>query len=267
MTEEISVQTAPAAPAEGAAADGVGWLDAVGDPELKAWARNKNFPSLQEALASQRRLEKLLGSEKVPLPKDPGDREGWDRVWRALGRPDAPAGYGLEALDGADPDFARTASEWFHQAGLGERQARNLAEAFTGYMRERLESDADQRERAGQAEMAALRRDWGDRFDAQAEQARRAARVLGVDGEAMGALEHALGPRRFMTLFARIGAHFAEDSFVEGEGGRGFAMSPEDARARIKALTADRAWAKAYLDGDAAKRAEMERLNRAAAAG
>jgi hypothetical protein len=246
-----------------------GWLDAVGDPELKAWAKNKNYPSVDAALSSHRGLEKLLGSEKLPMPKDPADQAGWERVYKALGRPDAPSGYGLDQIEGADPEFARTASEWMHRAGVGERQARSLAMAYAGWTAERAEAEAAECDRVSQAEMVSLRREWGDRFDAETENARRAARVLDVDADAMAALESALGTGRFLKMFATIGGHFAEDRFVggDGEGSRGFSMSPADARARIKALMTDKAWAGAYLEGDANKRAEMERLNRLAAEG
>jgi hypothetical protein len=267
MSEET---TSAAALLETQAGEGAGqghWLDGVADPELKAWAQNKNYPSVEEALSSQRSLEKLLGSEKLPMPKGPDDRDGWDRVYKALGRPDAPAGYGLDKLEGADPEFAGAAAEWFHRAGVSGKQGQALAEAFAGWSAERMAAETAERDRVSQAEMVALRREWGDGFETQTENARRAARVLDVDGRAMAAMEAALGTGRFLKMFATIGGHFAEDRFVGGEGSRGFAMSPGDARARIKALMTDKAWAQSYLEGDANKRAEMERLNRTAAEG
>ena len=49
--------------------------------ELKAWNTADNM------LDSHRNLEKLVGVDKLPLPKNEADKEGWDRVYTRLGRP------------------------------------------------------------------------------------------------------------------------------------------------------------------------------------
>jgi hypothetical protein len=248
-----------------AAAEGASWLDGIDDPELKAWAQNKNFPGIKEALASQRGLETLLGRDKLPLPKDDKDAEGWDRVYKALGRPDDAAGYGLDKLEGADPAFAGEAARWFHEAGLSERQAKALSGRWNEFMDKSIAAQQAEREQQQKAEMADLRTEWGQNFDTRAEEARRATKALGLTRDQLSALEGAVGTKAFLQMFSRIGSHFAEDKFEGGEGGsRGFSMSIEQAQARIKTLMADTEWAKSYLAGDANKRAEMERLNRVA---
>lgn len=50
---------------------------------------------LNKAMESYGNLEKLLGHEKVPIPKDINDVEGWNRLSKALGVPDKAEGYGL----------------------------------------------------------------------------------------------------------------------------------------------------------------------------
>jgi len=50
---------------------------------------------LNKALESHANLEKLLGHEKVPIPKDANDVEGWNRFSKAMGIPDKAEGYKL----------------------------------------------------------------------------------------------------------------------------------------------------------------------------
>lgn len=117
-------------------------------------------------LGSYRNLEKLLGSEKLPLPRDDNDREGHERVYKALGRPDTPDGYGLKAPAGGDQAFAGEAAKWFHEAGLSGRQAKAVADRFNAHVGQ-LDAAAEQHYRAcSQQEADELRSEWGERFDA-----------------------------------------------------------------------------------------------------
>ena len=85
-------------------------------------------------LTSYRALEKMLGSEKLPLPRNDQDRHGYERVYKALGRPDSPDGYGIVQDGSADPAFANEAARWFHEAGLSTRQGQPLAEQFNEHV-------------------------------------------------------------------------------------------------------------------------------------
>ena len=63
---------------------------------------------------------------------------------------------------------------------------------------------------------------------------------------------------------ASIGKGLGEHRMhTNGEGG-GMGMSPAEAQAKIKSLQSDKAWATSYLQGDAGKKAEMERLHKIA---
>ena len=41
-------------------------------------------------------MKSTLGSDKVPVPKDPNDQEAWDRYYIAGGRPPEPKAYQIE---------------------------------------------------------------------------------------------------------------------------------------------------------------------------
>jgi hypothetical protein len=94
------------------------WLGGVQDAELREFIQNKGWNDPAEMAQGYRNLEKLVGGEKLPLPKGDTDSEGWDRVSKALGRPAKPEDYQL-------PDLESAAA--YHKLGLTARQATGLS--------------------------------------------------------------------------------------------------------------------------------------------
>jgi hypothetical protein len=250
------------APASGGPGD---WTAGLDDEGARAFAQAKGWKSPADMLGSYRNLEKLVGSEKLPLPKDEGDRDGYDRIFKALGRPDGPDGYDLGVAEGADPAFAGEAAKWLHEAGLSTRQASALAERWNGYSAQAMAAHQKAQEISNAQEFGELRSEWGQRFDANLELGRRAARQFGLERGDLAGLENALGAKRMLTMLNRIGAGMAEDSF-EGGGARGtsFRMSPQAARDRISLLKSDQAWSSRFLAAGADETAEWNRLQRLA---
>jgi hypothetical protein len=74
--------------------------------------------------------EKLIGAEKVPIPKDPNDAEAWERYYKAGGRPDDPAKYEFQKPEKM-PDgtiYDENMETWWrqsaHEAGLSTAAGR-----------------------------------------------------------------------------------------------------------------------------------------------
>src|SRR5882757_6971704 len=90
--------------AEGAAQSGMeggaggAWFTGL-DSDTKGWLENKGWSgerALPEVIKAHRNLESLVGRDKLPLPKDEHDTEGWNRVYEKLGRPARWEDYGIE---------------------------------------------------------------------------------------------------------------------------------------------------------------------------
>jgi hypothetical protein len=261
--EDVGAVEAVAPETERAPAESGRFFDSLEDVGLRDWAANKGFPGLAEAMESHRNLEKLLGSEKLPMPRDDNDREGLERVYKALGKPDDPKAYGLDRLEGVDPGFAGEAGGWFQEAGLNPRQAGVLAERWQAFVTGREAVEQQRAQVKSAQDISALQGEWGGAFDANVELARRAARQFGV-GEALPALEQALGSRGLIAFLHRVGSGLGEDSYETGAPARGFSLSPDQARARIDALKRDTGFGARYLARDAEATAEMDRLHRIA---
>lgn len=257
-TDNTSTPPADPAPASGK------WYDSVEDTDLKGYAELKGWKDPSEALNSYRNLEKLIGSEKVPMPKGDDDAEGWNRVFDALGRPKSAEGYGLTAAEGGDPAIANEAAAKFLELGLSEKQGKELAQWWAGKSQDIVASQQQQTEQNFEKQLNEVKQEWGDKYDENVELGRRAAREYGLNGEKLAKLESALGTADLMKLMAAIGKGQGEAEFVGSSSSNQFGMSPEAARTRISALKADPGFQAKYLTGDADSRQEMDRLMRLA---
>jgi len=236
------------------------WWDGFQDNELKGYVQNKGWKDPADLAVGYKNLEKLLGAEKMPMPKGADDAEGWNRVYDALGRPKSADDYKLSVPEGDDGGFAKLAAGKFHELGLTAKQAEGLAawynEQGTGRMNEMQQQQAAKAE----ADMQSLKQEWGAAFDENVEYGRRAAREYGLNAEKLSALENSLGTSEMLKLMATIGRAQGESDFVTSSSGNTFGMTPSAAQQRISALRADKTWTAKYISGDADARSEMQRL-------
>lgn len=240
---------------------GGNWWDTFQDNDLKGYVANKGWKDPADLAVGYKNLEKLLGAEKIPMPKGADDADGWSRVYDALGRPKSADDYKLPVPQGDDGAFAKLAAGKFHELGLTAKQAEGLAAWYNEQGTGRMQEVQQQSAAKAEADMAALKSEWGNAYDENVEFGRRAAREYGLDESKLSALENALGTGEMLKLMARIGRAQGESSFVEANtAGGGFGMTPAAAQQRITALREDRAWSAKYIAGDAEARAEMQRL-------
>lgn len=251
------------------------WANGVA-PEVGAWLLNKKFADPQAALTSSYHLERMLGQDKIPLPKDASDKAGWDAVWSRLGRPEKPEAYFEGAVDvwpegfTPDPKLLEGFQKVAHDLGLNTTQARALAkwqiEAASAQGADPAATEAAFDAQSA-ADVDALRSEHGPKFDALAADFQRASRFVDATHAEIDAMERAIGTKRTIELLAKLGGAFGKEMpFVDGKTPGGI-PTPEQARARIKELGSDTAWRSRYTSGDLAARREMEDLQKIAAAG
>lgn len=255
---------APAAPVVNEPGNGAvgsaSWYDTIEDADLKGYVQNKGWQSPKDLADGYRNLEKLLGGEKIPMPKGADDAEGWDRVYDALGRPKESNAYKVPILEGADPALVGQVQAKFHELGLTEAQGNALAEWWNGTQTGALQNIMQQSAQKSEADLNSLKSEWGGAYDENIEFGRRAAREYGMNAEKLGKIEQALGTGEMLKLFAQIGRAQGEAKFDGGGNSNPFGMTPEAAQQRISALRNDNGFNTKYMSGDADARAEMDRL-------
>ena len=161
--------TAEAGAATTAAATTTSWRDSL-PAELKANTSLSKFETIEGLAKSYTNLETMLGTEKIPVPKD-GDTEGWERYYKAGGRPEKPDEYGFakpEKLpEGMEysPDIDKAFAEQAHKLGLSKKQAAALRDWQLGVMSEGHKQQTSQAEIARSDGEAKLKSSWGRAYD------------------------------------------------------------------------------------------------------
>lgn len=178
---------APTAPpaAGGAPAPAAATQTPVADPAdenplLKSLPDDlKKAPSLArysstEALArSYISLERTLGSDKVPVPKDENDTEAWDRYYKAGGRPEEPTQYQVNKPEKLPEGVVwdQGMEDWWRHAafegGLSQRQFSRFVDVYRDRFLSQMEAQNKQDKLSETQAKMILKRDWGNEYEAR----------------------------------------------------------------------------------------------------
>lgn len=199
---------------------------------------------LCKAFESHLSLEKLLGHEKVPLPKGPDDKEGRARFNKALGIPDKPEGYKLEdvklpeSMKGMAFDKKEFA-QLIHSIHATPEQASGLWKAYTDLNIKLYQKAVEDHQNKMNEIVNALRSEWGDAYDANVDLGQTVINKFASDQEENDFLTASLTKDpRFVKFLAKIGNQFAENKIGEFSVKR-FAKSPNEAQLEIDKIMAD----------------------------
>lgn len=223
----------------------VGWKKSL-SPDLQGAPFMSKFEDTQEgmlkAFESHANLEKLLGNEKVPIPKGPEDTEGWARYRTAMKVPDKPEGYALpdaklpESLKGAAMDKGAFAKV-MHANHATQAQAtamwNALQEANIGAYNKHLEGLQAGLDKT----INILRQEWGNAYDANVQLGEAAIKHIAGDNKEMADFLSAtlLKDPNGVRFLKKVGDHFAENKLGDFNVKR-FAVSPEEAQAELNEM-------------------------------
>lgn len=246
-------------------------------PDHALLLEQRQWKNPADVIASYRNLEQHMGLPPDRLLKLPGEKataEDWAGVWDRLGRPKDPNGYQIPLPEGDKGDFAKAMAPIFHEAGLTQAQVKVLAERANKMTADRIAAETAEAKTKHENEVKELRTEWGDLYDKNAEIVDKAGAAFGVTAEQVKAIGQVLGPKATMKFFFDIGTKIAvEGQFVGGAAAGSFSQpggdrTPEMARAEIKQLMNDRAFAQEYSSPDPKVRTEarnrIARLNQQA---
>jgi len=197
-----------------------------------------------KAASGYANLEKLLGNEKVPIPKGADDKEGWSRFKKAMKIPDKADGYGL-----ADPklpdemkDFAfnkKQFSEVVHKHNLTPDQAKGLWGAYTEMIGQIYQNAMRTQQENMTTLINGLKSEWGDAYDSKVDLGQMVINKFAGDDDSNDFLTATLvkDPRgiKFLT---KLGEQFAESKIGEFAYKR-FSLTPQEANSEIDRILAD----------------------------
>lgn len=224
-----------------------GWKSSLSN-DLKGAPFMSKFDDTPEGLGkvveSYANLEKLLGHEKVPIPKDEKDTEGWARYRTAMKVPSKPEGYELpdaklpESLSGVVLDKNKFAT--IMQANhIPPGQARAMWDVYQKENVAMYNQHIDTLQKQLDNSINALRQEWGGAYDTNVQIAQEVINQFSPDKETNEYITASLlkNPGAVKWLKS-VGDQFAENKVGDFNIKR-FAVSPDEANAEITKLTSD----------------------------
>lgn len=210
--------------------------DLGNSPTMKKFSDDKN--GLIAAAKGYVELEKLLGHEKIPVPKDANDTAALEVFRRAFKIPENPDGYGLadaqvpETMKGVSFDKATFAAV-MHKHNVPPENAKGMWAAYTEMVKGSYAKAVQAQKDALTGVINGLRTEWGDSYDAKVELGQTVINKFSEDQETNDYLTSALSKDpRGIRFLSKIGEQFAENKIGDFKYSN-HALSPADAQKEI----------------------------------
>ena len=240
------VTPAPVAPAS-AAPQAFSWktqlaTDMANSPTMKKFEDTKD--GFNEAIKSHLLLERLLGHEKVPIPKGKDDTVAWELFNKAMGIPAKPEGYGLadveipESMKGLSFDKGKFA-EIVHQQKLTPDAAKGLWGAYTEMTKQTYAKALKDHQELITNNVNQLRGEWGDAYQSKVELGQMVINKFSDNKETSDYITAVLSKDpNGIRFLAKIGDQFAENKIGDFRYQR-YSLTAEEAKAEWDAIRGD----------------------------
>lgn len=198
--------------------------------------------------------QKLVGADKVVIPKQDAAPEEWGDFYNRLGRPEKYEIAKPQLAEGLEYDSSMEEKMLglMHNAGLSQKQAEAVFNGYMGYINDtHVENTKNQELKTGEWDTA-LRKDFGNAYDERVDLARRAVTEFGGDELKNFLDETGFGNHPgFVKAFANIGQKMMEAGADTSGQGQSFQLTPAGAQQEIARLQRDPNFMNQYSNKDA----------------
>lgn len=216
--------------------------DFANSPTMNKFPDTKD--GFNNAVKSHLELEKMLGQNRVVVPKDDKDTEGWNAFAKAMGVPDKAEGYGLE-----DPDLPQELKGFYNKQELAELahalkltpgQTKQLQSAYVDKMKTSYSKAAEAKKVEMQGTINRLRSDWGDAYDSNVQLGQMVINKFSADKETEDFVTSTiLSDPRGAKFLAGLGKQFQENKIGDFKY-QSFSLTPDQAQAEIDSTISDK---------------------------
>uniref|UniRef100_A0A6M3LLM7 Putative capsid assembly protein n=1 Tax=viral metagenome TaxID=1070528 RepID=A0A6M3LLM7_9ZZZZ len=224
--------------------------DAIGalSEDQKAVMTTKGWKTIGDAITSYSELEKLVGHEKIAMPKV--DKEGnylpgeFERVMKQLGLPGTANEYKVaqdfKLPEGIHlkPELMTAFNEKAHKAGLLPSQYQFVMGELANIINQGTVDQKEKNIKDFNEAMLNLRTIWGSEYDHKVKLANNVLRLF-TDNTAEGELlvsKYGTNPE-IIKLLGTVGSQLSEEA-ISRTGMHGAFLSPASAQSEIKRIQA-----------------------------
>ena len=210
-----------------------------------------NFNNMEDFVKSYLHAQKLVGSDKIPIPNKHSTDEDWNEVFKRLGAPETPEDYKYNLKDvELDQNQVQEFNKEAHKLGLLPRQAESLIKFYNEMNSNNV---ASQEEAAAQAQLVTeteLKKEFGPQFGKRLDQAKKLA-VNSLGSEFLENTYLKDGSRlgdniKVIKAFSELADKLSEDEIIKGDGSD--YMTAKDIEKEINELTQEGSayWSKTH---------------------
>ena len=183
----------------------------------------ENINSMDDLLKGYVHAQKLVGSNKIPIPNKHSTDEDWNEVFKKLGAPDTPEGYQYNFKDQeVDSQQVSEFNKKAHQLGLLPKQAEGLIKFYNEFNGNLAAAQEDQAAQAQLNTETELKKEYGPQFSKRLDQAKKLAiGTLGQDFLENTYLKDGsrLGDNlNVIKAFSSLADKLSEDEIIKGDG-------------------------------------------------
>ena len=182
-----------------------------------------NFNNMEDFVKSYLHAQKLVGSDKIPVPNKHATDEDWNEVFKRLGAPSDPDGYTYSFKDEeVDQEQIKAFNQTAHKLGLLPKQAEGLIK-FYNEMNTDAQAEKYQAAERKQADVELeLKKEFGPQYGKRLDQAKKlATETIGIDVLNNTILEDGsrLGDNiHIIKAFSMLADKLSEDEIIKGDG-------------------------------------------------
>ncbi len=214
------------------------WKDSLPD-DLKVEKALESIQDVPGLAKSYIHAQKMIGSDKIPVPNKYATDEDWQAVYDKLGRPQKADEYKFEFKDGSsiDENALKGFKEAAHKYGLLPKQAEGIMNFYNDMTQNYIEDLNSKSEQGRMTAEETLKKEWGNAYDNKLNQAKVIANkyldkdfnnLTLSDGTKIG--DHP----NFIKAFANLANELGEDQLVQANGPQ--YMTPKELDKQIAVL-------------------------------
>ena len=232
------------------------------DADLAKEPMLKNHKDLNSLIKSYVHAQKAIGKDKVVLPTKNSSKEEWDKVFKALGKPESLEKYGIDAK-------TSKLGEEMTNALLKQAFDNNLLPSqikpLVKLLEESLEGEKGKVKAEFEAklgkELEGLKKEWADGFDKNMTYAKSALKEFADDNFKQYLKDSGMDKDvNLIKLFSKIGKAMGDDQF-HGVGAESFNYTQDEIKSKIASIRNDAAGA-LYNKSHADHKRTVEELER-----
>ena len=235
----------------------VDWKQSIPE-DIRADKSLESIKDVGSLAKSYIHAQKLVGSDKIPIPNKYANDEDWSEVYDKLGRPKTPGEYKYDIPENANVNkkSLESFSDQAYKLGLLPTQANGMVKFYNELLAQELQDSNSKATATLEKANKELKQEWGQAYDSKMQKARAVALSV-IDKEFLNSTHLNDGTKlgdhpTIIKAFAALADKMGEDNIVQASGPSYLTPAQLDKQIHELQQTGSAYWDKNHPNHDAA---------------